>query len=63
MITARLRRVSAIDNAKYGIKMEQWVEEDEVASVEAAGSLKAHKVSTVSNGSGDEIKLNNIIEK
>ncbi|ARN74828.1 hypothetical protein [Oceanicoccus sagamiensis] len=62
-IAARLHRVSAVDNAKYGIKMEQWVEEDEVATVETAGILKARKVNTANNGSGDDIELNNIIQK
>ncbi len=63
LIKSRLQRVKAIDNAKYGIKMEQWNEEDEAEPAEAAGSLKTRKVDTVTNGSGDEIKLNNIVQK
>ena len=63
LITARLHRVTATDNSKYGIKMEQWVEEDEAEVAEAAGSIITRKVNTMSNGSGDEIEVNNVLVK
>lgn len=55
-----LKRVDAIDNAKYGIKMEQWVVEDEPAPVEPAGSLRVRRVTLSGNESGDDIKINNV---
>jgi hypothetical protein len=60
-IDSSLYRVTAIDNAKYGIKMEQWVEEDEAESAEDRGKLKVRRVSLSANGSGDEIGVNNIV--
>lgn len=59
-IEATLNKVTANDNKKYGIKMEQWFIEDEPASIEDTGSLKIRKVSLNGNGKGDDIKLNNI---
>lgn len=55
-IEAKLNHINAIANKKYGIKMEQWVEEDE-----DAGSLKVKNTYLSENGKGDEIKVNNII--
>ena len=55
-----LNAVSTIDNKKYGIKMEQWVVEDEEQHAEDAGSLKLKSVTLIDNGKGDEIKTNNI---
>ena len=60
-IATSLKRVYAKDNAKYGIKIEQWVEEDEPAPIETAGWVKTQKVILSGNGSGDEIKTNNVI--
>ena len=62
-IEAKLYRVVSSNNAKYGIKMEQWVEEDEVVDAEAAGYLKARKVTLSGNSKGDEINVNNLIIK
>jgi len=62
-IKAKLIKVKAENNAKYGIKMEQWVVEDEPVSVEEAGYLKAGNVVLNGNGKGDEIKVNNITIK
>lgn len=60
-IEASLRRVTARNSAKYGIKAEQWVVEDEPAPVEKAGTLKARHVILEGNAKGDEIKTNNIL--
>lgn len=59
-IKAELKKVVAIDNKKYGVKMEQWDIEDEETSVEEAGSLKVKKLTLSGNGKGDDLKLNNI---
>lgn len=59
-IEAKLVNVTANDNSKYGIKMGQWVVEDEPAHIEPAGSLKAYKVTMSGNGKGDDFDLNNI---
>lgn len=60
-IEAELKDVIANDNKKYGIKMEQWVIEDEKDNAEDAGKLELNNVSLSGNGKGDEIKVNNII--
>ena len=60
IIGAALLKVEASNNAKYGVKMEQWVIEDEEENAEAAGYLEAKSVVLEGNGKGDEIKLNNI---
>ncbi|THB69227.1 MAG: hypothetical protein D6B28_11815 [Gammaproteobacteria bacterium] len=60
-INAKLINVTAENNKKYGIKMEQWVEEDEEEIVEEAGSLKVRNVVLAGNGKGDEIKTHNIV--
>ncbi len=62
-IDAKLINVTAENNKKYGIKMEQWVEEDEEEHAEDAGSLKTRNVVLSGNGKGDEIKTNNLIIK
>jgi hypothetical protein len=59
-IETKLISVSAIDNKKYGIKIEQWVIEDEEEHAEEAGSLKLKNVLSLDNGKGDEVKTNNI---
>lgn len=54
--------VSAFDNAKYGMKIGQWVIEDESAPMEEAGYIRSRNSSLEGNGKGDEINLNNISE-
>ncbi len=63
VINAKLTNVTAENNKKYGIRIDQWVEEDEDVIVEAPGSLKARNIVLSGNGKGDEIKLTNIINK
>ncbi len=60
-INAKLNKVIADANAKYGIKLEQWMEEDEADIIEAAGSVHVRHVQLSNNGKGDQLKLNNII--
>lgn len=60
-IETKLVKVKALNNAKYGIKAEQWVVEDEEVSIEPAGSIKAVKVTLEGNAKGDEIEVNNIL--
>jgi hypothetical protein len=55
-----LKSVEVIDNDKYGIKIEQWVVEDEEQPAEDSGWLKVKKVYLSGNGKGDNIKTNNI---
>ncbi|ODB94042.1 hypothetical protein A3194_05090 [Candidatus Thiodiazotropha endoloripes] len=55
-----LKSVRALDNNKYGIKIEQWVVEDEAEHAEEAGSLTLKRVELAGNGNGDEVKTNNI---
>jgi len=62
-ISGSLTHINAADNTKYGVKAEQWVAEDEAASIEAAGEIKTKNVTLSGNGKGDEIKTNNIIVK
>ncbi len=62
-ISGSLKHINAADNTKYGVKAEQWVAEDEAASIEAAGEIKTKNVALLDNGKGDEIKTNNIIVK
>lgn len=62
-IEAKIRKTTSDDNAKYGIKIEQWVVEDEPANAEDAGTLKTKQVSLSGNGKGDDIKVNNITVK
>ena len=62
-IDTKLINVNAQNNKKYGIKIEQWMEEDEEEHVEEAGSLKTRNVVLSGNGKGDEIKANNLIIK
>ncbi|MCW8931970.1 MAG: hypothetical protein OQL19_17270 [Gammaproteobacteria bacterium] len=62
-IKAYLKKVISDNNKKYGIKMEQWVVEDEVIVIEEPGKLITKKVSLMDNINGDDIKLNNIILK
>ena len=59
-IKTTLKKVIASHNKKYGIKVEQWFEEDEADHVEKAGIIKARKVQLSENGKGDEIKTNNV---
>lgn len=62
-INGRLSNVDAQNSAKYGVKAEQWIEEDEAAHLEPAGELKVQKVTLTGNGKGDEIKTNNVTIK
>ncbi|MCG7928834.1 MAG: right-handed parallel beta-helix repeat-containing protein [Candidatus Thiodiazotropha lotti] len=55
-----LKSVSATNNKKYGIKIEQWLVEDEEEHAEDAGSMTLKRVDITGNGKGDEIKTNNI---
>ncbi|MCG7984260.1 MAG: right-handed parallel beta-helix repeat-containing protein [Candidatus Thiodiazotropha lotti] len=55
-----LKSVSATNNKKYGIKIEQWLVEDEEEHAEDAGSMTLKRVENTGNGKGDEIKTNNI---
>jgi hypothetical protein len=59
-IDSVLKSVTSIDNKKYGIKIEQWVVEDEETPAEDAGALTVKRVTLSGNGKGDEIKTNNI---
>lgn len=59
-IETLLKSVRAINNKKYGIKIEQWVVEDEAEHAEEAGSMTLKRVELAGNGKGDEIKTNNI---
>lgn len=61
VIEAELKKVSATNNEKYGVKMEQWIVEDEERSSEGAGTLKVKQLTLDGNGKGNELKLNNII--
>lgn len=62
-IKGKLFKVTAKNNVKYGIKAEQWIEEDEPAPVEEAGQLKVKKVTLTDNSKGDEIETNNVVIK
>ncbi|WP_250657584.1 hypothetical protein [Alkalimarinus coralli] len=59
-ISGFLNKVFVSDSKKYGIKAEQWVNEDEAEILEPAGFLKAKNVRLEGNGKGDEIKVHNI---
>ncbi|MCG8017433.1 MAG: right-handed parallel beta-helix repeat-containing protein [Candidatus Thiodiazotropha sp. 'RUGA'] len=59
-IETDLKSVRAINNKKYGIKIEQWVMEGEAEHTEEAGSMTLKRVELAGNGKGDEIKTNNI---
>jgi hypothetical protein len=58
-----LKKVTSNNNKKYGIKIEQWLLEDENVSVEEPGVLEAKQVILSGNGKGDEIKTNNVTAK
>lgn len=60
-IEARLNKVSAMDNKKYGVKMEQWFVEDEDEILESEGLLKIKELTLSGNGKGDELELHNVI--
>jgi len=62
-VDAYFKKIVTDNNNKYGIKIEQWLIEDEVGVMEEAGKLTAKKVSLNGNGKGDEIKVYNISQK
>ena len=62
-IEGKLIKITTSNNAKYGIKMEQWVFEDEASPAEEAGEVEIKKVILSGNGSGDEIATNNVTLK
>ena len=58
-----LRKIAASKNEKYGIKMEQWLVEDESTVTEAPGWIKTSRITLNGNGKGNEIKTNNVTIK
>lgn len=60
-IDAKFNKVISVDNAKYGIKAEQWVVEDEPTPAETAGTIKSRHVYLDGNEKGDELKVNNVV--
>ncbi|MCK5666451.1 MAG: hypothetical protein KAI17_23330, partial [Thiotrichaceae bacterium] len=63
-VQAVLNHVTSNDNVKYGIKIEQFLSEDEDEAVEPEGSIKLIKLELNNNGKGGgEPKLTNIIVK
>lgn len=60
-IDAKFTKVTSVDNAKYGIKAEQWVVEDEPTPAENPGTIKSRKVYLEGNANGDDLKINNVI--
>ncbi len=62
-ISASFNRTTATDNSKYGIKLGQWIEEDEEQSLEPAGNAKVKHTLLSGNGKGDQIDVNNVVIK
>jgi hypothetical protein len=62
-IDASIHHVSATNNDKYGIKLEQWVSEDEETHAEEPGRLEIEHLILSGNGKSDNIKTNNIMTK
>lgn len=60
-IDATFNKVSTLDNKKYGIKIEQWVEEDEDNQIEPEGSVQFNNVTLDGNGKGDDAKTHGVI--
>ena len=58
-----LKKVSATDNKKYGVLIEQWFEKGEEKPVEAEGSLEIEGLTLSGNGAGDELGLHNVVIK
>lgn len=59
-IKASFKKLNVTNNAKAGIRLDQFFVEDEEVTVEEAGSLKAKKVILNGNGKNDEIRVTNI---
>jgi len=59
-IKSVLNKVSVSNSAKYGIKAEQWVVEDEDALLEPPGEIFTRKVLLTGNSQGNVLKVRNI---
>lgn len=62
-ISGSLKKVSVAGSKKYGVKAEQWIEEDEEEILEPAGVLKVRQLELEGNGKGDDIEVRNVIIK
>ncbi|MYM64279.1 hypothetical protein [Pseudomaricurvus sp. HS19] len=62
-ISASFNRTTATNNNKYGIKLGQWIEEDEEQSMEPAGSATVKHTLLSGNGKGNDIDVDNVIIK
>lgn len=58
-----LHSVTALENAKFGVKVGQWVIEDESSPMEEAGFILSRNVTLIGNSKGDEISTNNVVIK
>lgn len=59
-IVAELQKVSATDNKKYGIIMQQWEVIGGGLSPEEPGALKYKELTLSGNGSGNQLELHNV---
>ncbi|RMF19817.1 MAG: hypothetical protein D6758_00980, partial [Gammaproteobacteria bacterium] len=59
-IRGQLSALQAVGNKKYGVKVEQWVAEDEARTQEPRGALKTEAIRLAGNGKGNRIKAHHV---
>ncbi|MBJ7538549.1 hypothetical protein [Marinomonas transparens] len=60
-VNAKLDNVRSTDNKKAGVKIEQWLVEDDESQTEEQGSISLHNVELSGNGKGDKVKTHGIV--